>query len=295
MADGGRGVGQSLVAPLRHAGSTRFDSSLSSNAVDTRELEHDSTGEGEPPLVLLPGGLTGWQSYLPLLEPLAGLGHRVVRVQPIVNAEGLAGHAADPSYGTNLERDSFWATMDALAIDRMHLLGWSSGGRMALDVALTQPERIVTLTVVEPAAWWLADTPDVAAFESFIERIAGTEVTDSDLVEFLVRAGLGPEGTDFSALPQWAVWTGARNTLSWYGARASAEAKAWLEGLAGLQPPLLVLRGKETSPWLASAAQAVADVVPSSSLIELEGGHACILQDTPGFLAALGPHLARAS
>jgi pimeloyl-ACP methyl ester carboxylesterase len=259
--------------------------------VEPRILEHDSTGEGEPPLVLLPGGLTGWQSYVPLLEPL---GRRVVRLQPIVNAEGLAGRPAEPDYGTVVERESFWRTMDAAGIDRMHLLGWSSGGRMALDVALDRPDRIETLTVVEPAAWWLADTPDVAPFEAYVERIAGTDVTEDDLVEFLVRAGLGPEGTDFRALPQWPVWAGARNTLSWYGAKAKAEAVEGLRGLEALRPPLLVLRGRTTSPWLASAAAAVAEAVPGARLVDLEGGHACILQDAPGFLAALGPHLARA-
>jgi hypothetical protein len=41
--------------------------------VESRILEHDQTGDGDPPLVLLPGGLTGWLSWLPLpiRQPLA--------------------------------------------------------------------------------------------------------------------------------------------------------------------------------------------------------------------------------
>jgi pimeloyl-ACP methyl ester carboxylesterase len=58
--------------------------------IEPRVLEHDGTGSGDPPFVLLPGGLTGWDSWLPLIPALAEQ-RRVVRVQPITNAEGIAG------------------------------------------------------------------------------------------------------------------------------------------------------------------------------------------------------------
>jgi hypothetical protein len=38
--------------------------------VEARVLEHDRTGEGDPLIVLPPGGLTGWQSWLLLVGHL---------------------------------------------------------------------------------------------------------------------------------------------------------------------------------------------------------------------------------
>lgn len=115
-----------------------------------RVLEHDQAGSGEPPIVLLPGGLTGWEGWLPLVPALFA-NRRVVRVQPIAN-ERMVGRIGNKAYDTDLERESLALTLDSIGIEEMHLVGWSNGGRMALDFALAFPKRIRTLTAIEPAA-----------------------------------------------------------------------------------------------------------------------------------------------
>jgi len=57
--------------------------------MEPRVLRYDLKGQGEP-IVLVPGGLTGWQSWIPHQERLADR-YRVVRVQPIHNELGSAG------------------------------------------------------------------------------------------------------------------------------------------------------------------------------------------------------------
>lgn len=257
-----------------------------------RVLEHDTTGTGEPPLVLLPGGLTGWQSWLPLVPALAG-DRAVVRVQPICNAEGLAGNPGDPSYDAEVERESLGMTLEAAGVSEMHLVGWSNGGRIALDFALAHPERILTLTLIEPAAYWLVADEDESArsFHEYLTRLAGRELTDEDLREFLVRAGLGPEGTDFAALPQWGFWSSCRQALSWGGERMTRSAADGIEGFERLDVPTLVIRGRSTSSWLSGAAGLLAREMPAAKLIELDGGHACILEHPDDFLAALAAHI----
>ena len=145
-------------------------------------LEHDSTGEGEPPLVIVPGGLTGWVSFLPLLPALSEH-RRVVRVQPVANAEGAAGKAAEPSYDTDVERESIRRTLAAAGVGELHLLGWSNGGRAALDFALAHPDGIRSVTAIEPAAWWLFMDEDEEArrFASFMSRLACREVSEEEL------------------------------------------------------------------------------------------------------------------
>jgi pimeloyl-ACP methyl ester carboxylesterase len=258
-------------------------------------LEHDRTGTGNPPLVLLPGGLTGWQSWLPLVPALSAE-RSVVRVQPICNAEGLAGRAGDPTYDAEVERESIGMTLDEAGVSEMHLVGWSNGGRIALDFALAHPERVVTLTLVEPAAYWLVADEDETArsFHRYLVRLAGRNLTDDDLREFLVRAGLGQEDTDFASLPQWDFWSSCRQALSWGGEKVTNSAAAGIEAYERLDIPTLVVRGRSTSPWLRGVAGKLAQGMPHAKLVELDGGHACILENPGDFVAVLEGHVGAA-
>lgn len=260
--------------------------------MEPRVLEHDQVGEGEPPIVLLPGGLTGWQSWLPLVPALSAV-RRVVTVQPICNAEGLAGRPGNPTYDADVERESISITLEVSGVSEMHLVGWSNGGRIALDLALANPQRVLTLTLVEPAAYWLVAEQDetARAFQEYLTRLAGHDVTDTDLREFLIRAGLGSEDTDFKSLPQWSFWSSCRQALSWGGEKMTASAAAGIDGFERLDTPTLVIRGRSTSPWLRAVAGHLAQGMPDAELVELDGGHACILEHPEAFLATLGRHI----
>jgi pimeloyl-ACP methyl ester carboxylesterase len=263
-------------------------------AVEARVLEYDRAGEGDPPLVLLPGGLTGWQSWLPLVPALSA-DRGVVRVQPICNAEGLAGHPGAPDYDAAVERESIEMTLGAAGVSEMHLVGWSNGGRMALDFALAFPDRIRTLTLIEPAAYWLAVDEDESArsFHEYLAGCAGRELGDDDLIEFLVRAGLGGADTDFKALPSWDFWSSCRQCLSWGGELAARSAAAGIEGFERLDVPTLLVRGRSTAPWLSSVVDILAQGMPDATVVELDGGHACILESPEEFVAALVGHVDR--
>lgn len=263
--------------------------------MEARVLEYDRVGEGAPPLVLLPGGLTGWQSWLPLVPELSA-DRSVVRVQPICNAEGLAGRPGDPTYNAEVERESIGLTLDEAGVSEMHLVGWSNGGRIALDFALAHPRRVLSLTMIEPAAYWLVADEDESAraFHDYFVGLDGRDVTDEDLCEFLFRAGLGDEGTDFKSLPQWDFWSSCRQTLSWGGEKATSSAAAGIEGYERLDTPTLVIRGRSTSPWLREVAGLLAREMPAAKLVELDGGHACILEHPEDFLATLRSHVHQA-
>lgn len=262
--------------------------------MEARVLENDRTGNGDPPLVLLPGGLTGWQSWLPLVSALSA-DRRVVRMQPICNAEGLAGRPGAPDYDADVERESIDLTLAAAGVSEMHLIGWSNGGRMALDFALAFPERICTLTLIEPAAYWLAAEEDesAASFHEYLTGCAGRELSDDDLCEFLVRAGIGPPNTDFKALPQWEFWSSCRQCLSWGGEVATRSAAAGIEGFEDLAVPTLLIRGTSTAPWLRTVVDILSREMPDVAVTEIDGGHACILERPEDFIAALTSHVER--
>lgn len=255
-------------------------------------LEHDVAGEGEPPLVLLPGGFSGWHSFL-LLVPELSAGRRVVRVQPIPNREGMAGRVGDGSYDADLERESLELTLARAGVDEMHLLGWSNGGRIALDLALADPRRVRTLTMIEPAAWWLVAEEDESArrFDEFISGCGGRECGEEEVRAFLVGAGVADPDTDFTALPQWEFWLSCSQVLSWYGKEAQRSAEAGIAGFESLDVPTLLVRGRATAPWLHRVVDVLAAEMPNTEVVELDGGHACLLESSPDFLAAVGRHI----
>lgn len=260
--------------------------------MEARVLEHDRAGEGDPPIVLLPGGLTGWQSWLPLVPALSE-GRTVVRLQLICNAEGLAGRPGDPEYDADVERESIALTLEEAGVSEMHLVGWSNGGRIALDFALAHPASVRTLTLIEPAAYWLVADEDESArsFHEYITACAGRELTDDDLCEFLVRAGLGTSDTDFKALPQWDFWSSCRQALSWGGERVTNSAAAGIDGFERLEIPTLLIRGRSTAPWLHEVVTHLERGLPNAKTVELDGGHACILESPAEFVATLKSHV----
>lgn len=255
--------------------------------MEPRVLEHDGAGEGEPPLVLLPGGLTGWQGWLPFVPTLSER-RRVVRIQTIANAEGMAGRIGDGTYDADVERESIRLTLERAGVGEMHLVGWSNGGRIALDFALAHPERVRSLTAIEPAAWWLAEGDEGGRrFGEFILGCAGRECGEEDVRAFLVGAGVAGPDTDFTTLPQWDFWLSCRQVISWYDRKAVHSAEAGIADFQRLTVPTLLIRGNRTAPWLRRAVDVLAAGLPDADVVELEGGHASLLESPREFLSAL--------
>lgn len=258
--------------------------------VEARVLEHDRAGRGEPPFVLVPGGLTGWDGWLPLVPALSE-SRRAIRVQLIANAEGMAGRIGDPSYDTDLERESLALTLDSLGVEDAHLVGWSNGARAALDFALAFPDRVRTLTAIEPPAWWLVDDESARTVSELIADCAGRECSEEDVRRFLVGVGVAGPDTDLSALPQWELWVSCRQALSWYGDRALRSAEAGIEGFDRLDVSTLLIRGTDTAPWLRSVVDVLGSGLPNAKVIELAGGHASMLESPEAFLTQLNEHV----
>jgi len=256
-------------------------------------LLHDVKGEGEP-IVLVPGGLSGWLSWIPHAERLSAE-RMVIRVQLRSVELAETGEPFPEDYGTLTEREVLRATVDELGLDSFDLAGWSYGGHVALAFALEYPERVRTLTVIEPSALWILRETGHAAgslaqSEAFDRSTAGREITVDDLKGFLVRAGFGEPGDDFESLPQWPVWVRNRQVIS-------ANGTIWdytdsLDRLRALEVPVLAVKGTETTEDLAAIVDDLVATVPHSTLLELPGGHACHIEHMDRFLDELTSHTA---
>ncbi|MFE2284531.1 alpha/beta fold hydrolase [Streptomyces sp. NPDC059443] len=263
--------------------------------MEPRVLTCEVKGEG-PPLVLVPGGLTGWVSWAPLAETLSA-GRQTIRVQPIHNELGSAGERGDPGYTAAVERESLLMTMDALGVGTADFAGWSGGGRALVEFALAHPERVRTLTLVEPAAYWILDglgesDPEVARLNRFLHALAGQDVGEDDLAEFLELAGLAPSRDQAREHPAWPRWVPHRMALSWSSERADRPGRDVAE-LADIRCPVLLVHGTVTTDWLKRVVAVLDERLPDTRVLELPGDHACHLENPDAFLAALERHLAQ--
>jgi pimeloyl-ACP methyl ester carboxylesterase len=260
--------------------------------MQARVLQHEVTGAGDP-IVLVPGILSGWVSWIPHAERLSKT-KKVIRVQPIHSELANRGELPPPSFDWRTERESLRVTLDELGIERADLVGWSGGGRALIEFSAEYPARVRTLTLVEPAAYWVLERSDRRADlprwdMELSERLAGRAVSEDDLIEFLRVAGMGAEGVDFRTLPPWPLWLQNRNAL------ASDKILAWpertLEDLRSFDRPVLSVYGDATEPWLRAVAELLGEVYPKCRVLELPGNHACHIQSIDLFMKELEAHL----
>ena len=264
--------------------------------MEPRVLMSDDAGTGDP-VVLVPGGLTGWLSWVPHQQRLADR-WRVIRVQPIHNELGSSGEVGDPAYTRETARESLRLTLDHLGLERVHLAGWSAGGQQAIDFTMTHPDRVRTLTVVEPASYWVLaqvgfEDPRLASVNALTDALAGSQVTEDDLATFLAFAGFASSAEEARAMPQWGNWVKHRQALSWMG-RDFLTSDADLDDLGEIACPTLAVKGTVTEPWEMRVVDTIGGAVPNARVLELKGDHACHIQSIDRFLEEFAVHLASA-
>lgn len=125
-------------------------------------VHYKMAGEGEPALILLHGFGASTFSWREVMEPLGEKGTVVAFDRP---GFGLTGRPmpgeweGESPYGPESQADLTVGLMDALGIERAILVGNSAGGTVAFLTALTYPERVAGLVLVDPAFYTGGGTP----------------------------------------------------------------------------------------------------------------------------------------
>ena len=255
----------------------------------SNRLPTDMTDVPVVPVVLVPGGLTGWRSWQPMAERLASE-RPVIRTQLISVDRAETGTPVPDGYRLPTESAALRAALDEAGADRIDLVGWSYGAHVSLDFALTWPERVSTLTLIEPPASWLLrrtgyNPERLAGDEAFDRSLADGPVTVEKLRRFLVRAGLAQPGQDAPVLPQWPVWLQYRQAIA-------ASAVIWdydndLDRLHRFDRPILMVHGDRTAATFIEIAAIIEQTAPNVTPLALPGDHACHLENPEAFLDAL--------
>jgi pimeloyl-ACP methyl ester carboxylesterase len=287
-----------LAGCASDSGSTRSDDTAEGPTPTVKKetpmaptMKLEAIGKGAP-VVMVGGGLTGWISWTPHQEKLAESRH-AARAQPLIVQLGLDEEPVPENYSVRMEGDALAAAIDAFHSDGpVDLIGWSYGGQISLDFALNHPERIRSLTLIEPPAFWVLKAHADPLYESEREALRPLAdklrdgVSEEELVEFAEYASFVPPGKRPQDMPNWPVWVKHRNSL-----RGQFDAefnhRDTVDRLKKFERPVLLVKGKGSTPALHRILDRLDESLPQSQMVEFEGGHAPHIVEMDPFLEAL--------
>jgi len=141
----------------READVDRFSASLKIAAVNGVKLHYFQNGSGVP-VVLIHGGLGDYREWSAQIEPFSQH-YRVLDYSRRYNYPN--DNSERPDHSAIVEARDLGALLDALKLERVHLVGYSYGALTALFFATQHPERLRSLTLAEPAIMkWLLEIPE---------------------------------------------------------------------------------------------------------------------------------------
>ena len=226
----------------------------------------------EPTLVLLHGFTHTGASWDPVV---AALGERYRSLAPDIRGHGSAGERVPVSV------EAVIADIGALARQRFALAGYSMGGRIALHVALSLPDRVQRLVLIG-ASPGIADPVQRAARRANDERLAD-EIRRSSIDEFASRwaatpvlAGIPPEVAQAAHADRLRS-TPAGLARALCGLGTGALEPLW-ERLGELRMPVTMIIGERDAKFRAIAGEMAAGI-PRAQLVVVPGaGHAVHLE-----------------
>jgi pimeloyl-ACP methyl ester carboxylesterase len=243
------------------------------------EIYYEEFGDPQAPTLLLVNGL-GSQSLnyaVEWCELFCNEGFHVVRFD---NRDvGLSTKCADVDYTLADMADDAAAVLDAVGVDKAHVMGCSMGGMIVQRLAIDHPERVLSMTSVmsrtgepgygesSPEALEFLLAPPAPSREAYIDR----------QVAALHVYGSKPEWLDDDALRARAAAAYDR-CFSPEGVgrqmRALMHDGSRSEELAELQLPVLVIHGSRDTLINPSGGRRTAEVIPGARYVEIDGmGH----------------------
>jgi pimeloyl-ACP methyl ester carboxylesterase len=251
-----------------------------------------------PPLVMLGGGIRGAAEFEPHASLLAR-NFRVIRIQTLNIASAEAGVPLPRGYSVKTESRALREALDRLGVStKLNLVGHSFGALVALDFALDHQDRVRSLTIAEPPAFWvvprseLQATPDMRAmFELSLALKPTIEPSDEQPVSFLCRLGncgqRPPDPMDTNARD----WAFRRSALRGLSVVATHTDK--IDRVRAFRRPVLIVTGKDTVSFHQRIDDILAAEFPAAEQLRLPGGHGAVASDTEEFVRGLMAFLNR--
>jgi pimeloyl-ACP methyl ester carboxylesterase len=269
------GVGFLAATAAQGDGTLRF------RTVSTRGGRISISEAGSGPAALMIHGLGATKvSFLPTLAALAPNGHRAIAVD--LPGFGDSDKPILASYDAPFFARSMTALLDALELDRVDVIGNSMGGRVALELALSAPERVNRVVLLAPALAWLRARPFAPYLRLVAPQLGLIQPAPRWIVEHIVRYVIPGSDTEWTAAGideflrsyltprgRAAFYAAARNI---YLDPPHGRNGFWTR-LPSLEQESLFVWGRKDPLVPISFERYVREAVPKAQHLELQCGH----------------------
>ncbi|MGY6662615.1 MAG: alpha/beta fold hydrolase [Glycocaulis sp.] len=260
--------------------------------------------EGEPLLLIM--GATASMLWWPhgLMEAFAKAGFYAVRFDHRDTGRSTCVPPGQAAYSIHDMADDALAVMDRFGWDSAHIAGMSLGGLLSQLIALRNPDRVRTLTLIaseifgDPGVETRPISPEILdCFNSLGE----VDWQDRDsATDFLARlsvvtgSSMRPPRLQAYAELARAEFDRAVNLLSRFNHANLDGASPWADRTHDIRTRVLVIHGDHDIVIDPAHAQAITRATPHSRLIMMEGaGHELHPDDWPEIVAQITDHAAR--
>ncbi len=260
--------------------------------MESRVMKTEISGQGKP-LILVPGGLTGWLSWKPHVDRFSKH-YKTIRVQLLNVDMGLRREPIPDDYSVTMEKDALAAVFDKEEIKEADVAAWSFGAAVALSYAISNPGRIRTLTLIEPPAFWVLRTlgplsDELLSQQKQLQAMWQADITEEQLAWFTHFAGFVPAHINPTTLPAWPSWVTHRQSLAHGAAPYLHDDK--IEKVRSFRKPVLLFKSKDSSGFLNKIIDILGEEFPQSIVHDLPGGHALHVINIDHFLEIYMPFL----
>jgi len=263
----------------------RFSALLKNVRVNGVELHYLENGSGAP-VVLIHGGLGDYREWNSQIGRISSH-YRVIAYSrrynyPNNNVEILPDHSAI------VEARDLAALLDALKLERVHIVGYSYGALTALFFAAEHPERVRSLTLAEPPILgWLNQIPggqtELDRFMQTMWRPAGEAFQKGEPERALrIACDYFSGKGSFDQVPAEFRQSLVDNIREWKALTTSRDAFPPLsrDVVRNLKFPILLLTGEKTLAPLRMINDALNHLLPNAEQVTVPGAtHDMWLED----------------
>lgn len=216
----------------------------------------------------------------PVLLIHGGLGHADIWANQVIDlmqdhlvivadsrGHGRSSRTEEP-YGYDLMASDYLALLDFLKVDKVDLVGWSDGGIIGLDIAMSHPERLDHL---------FAQAANITT--------DGVDPTVGDDAVFMgiYATWMGEDYAHMSKTPDQYDAFVAQISNMW------ATQPNWTDAqVAAITVPTAIVAGEYDEAILRAHTEKMAGLIPGATLVIMpEVSHFAMLQDPDGYNAAV--------
>jgi pimeloyl-ACP methyl ester carboxylesterase len=249
-------------------------------SIATRRARVSTVEAGEGPPVLAVHGLGATKgSFMPTI---AGLSPRFRTIALDLPGFGDSSKPIGAAYDARFFATACVDLLDALELDRVHVIGNSLGGRVALEIGLRHPDRVGRLVLLAPALAWRRPRPWAPLLRLTRPELGLVQLAPRAMVDAIVRLVI-PGANDGWRAAGVDEFLRAYLTPAGRAAFYAAARHIYLDephGKDGFWPRLATLEAEALFVWgrrdqlvPIGFARHVADAVPHASQLELDCGH----------------------